>query len=183
MMGEIHTRRMTRGAAPAAEPLTLAEAKLYLRVDGGAEDALIADMLTTVREAAEGYLGKSLMTQGWVMTYQDYAPSCVPLAKGPVQSVESVVTRDRNGNATTLLAARYHLSPVEDALHLDAALMAHAIEVHYTVGYGDADDVPSSVRQGMLVHLAALYEDRLGGMTIPPASVTLYAPHREVRLA
>lgn len=43
-----------------AEPITLAEAKLHLRVDHAEEDALIGSLITTAREAAEHQLGGKL---------------------------------------------------------------------------------------------------------------------------
>lgn len=181
-MAEPHTRALKRGAQPLTEPLSLAEAKLYLRIDGDAEDSLVTDLVVAVREAAEEYLHKSLVTQRWTLTYEGYAPDCVPLPKGPVQGIVHVKTRDRAGGETVVDAALYHLSAVEDALHLESTLMAHAVEIAYDCGYGGAEDVPAPVRHGMLVHLAALYEDRLGGVQLPAASVSLYKPHRQARL-
>lgn len=42
------------------EPITLAEARLHLRVDHIDEDALIAVLITAAREAAEHQIGGSL---------------------------------------------------------------------------------------------------------------------------
>ena len=56
------------------------------------------------------------------------------------------------------------------------------IEIEYATGFGDlAADVPSSIRQGMLVHVANLYEHR-DSMSPPLVSHMLYSKHREVRL-
>lgn len=181
-MADTSPRMLSRSVPPAAEPLALAEAKLYLRVDGSGEDALITDMIAAVREAAEEYLRKSLVTQGWVLRYESYAPACVPLPKGPVQEVTQVKTVSRSGVETPVNPAMYHLAPSEDALHFDSVVLGHVVEIAYTAGYGDAEDVPASVKQGMLLHLAALYEDRPGAMEMPVAAVTLYKPHRAVRL-
>lgn len=181
-MAENLKRALKRSAPPLTEPLSLAEAKLYLRVDGSTEDGVITDMIVAVREAAEEYLHKSLVTQSWVLTYEGYAPNCVMLAKGPVQAISHVKTRNRNGIESTVNPLLYHLSAVEDALHFESAIMAYEVQITYSCGYGAAEDVPTSVRQGMLVHLAALYEDRLGGIQMPVASVFLYKPHRQVRL-
>lgn len=76
----------------------------------------------------------------------------------------------------------YHLSAMEDAVHFASALLAYEVQITYVCGYGDAEDVPAAVRQGMLLHLATLYDDRMGGMQMPVAAVALYKPHRKVRL-
>ena len=46
-----YPRLLLRVAAPASEPLTLAETKLYLRVDHTAEDTLMNNLITAAREA------------------------------------------------------------------------------------------------------------------------------------
>jgi uncharacterized phiE125 gp8 family phage protein len=181
-MGETISYAVKRSVQPVTEPLSLAEAKLYLRVDGCAEDALIMDMIVAVREAAENYLHKSLMTQSWILVCEKYTPSVIRLPKGPVQSISSVKTRDPNGNESVVGTGLYHLSAIEGAVHVESPILAHEIRITYACGYGDAEDVPSPVRQGMLMHLAALYEDRLGGINLPTSTIAFYRPYRNVRL-
>lgn len=181
-MAETLNRALRRTAQPLSEPLNLMEAKLFLRVDGDAENRMILDCISAVREAAEEYLRKSLVTQEWTLSYEGYAPSCVPLPKGPVQSMVQVKTRDRAGVETVMDSQLYHLARVADALHFVSVPLAYEIDITYCTGYGEAEEVPTSLRQGMLVHLAALYEDRIGGLAMPAATLALYKPHRFVRL-
>jgi uncharacterized phiE125 gp8 family phage protein len=56
-------RGLERIVPPALEPLTLAETKLYLRVDHPDDDQAILRLIQTAREAAEEYLRRSLLTQ------------------------------------------------------------------------------------------------------------------------
>ena len=182
-MADTHSHLLERRVEPGSEPLSLAEAKLFLRVDGSSEDSLITDMIAAVREAAEEYLRKSLITQSWAVTYDDYAPACTPLPKGPVQSVESVKSLTRAGTETTVDSDIYHLNAARDRLHFDSIVMGHEVEIVYEAGYGDANDVPGAIRQGMLGHLAALYDNRIEGIKIPASSIELYKPHRQVRIA
>lgn len=181
-MAETLNRALRRTMQPLTEPLNLMEAKLYLRVDNDAENGVILDCISAVREAAEEYLCKSLVTQEWTLTYAGYAPGCVPLPKGPVQSVVSVKIRDRAGVETTMDSQLYTLARAADVLHFESVPMAHEVDITYRAGYGETEEIPLSVRQGMLLHVAALYEDRIGGLAIPTATAALYKPHRVVRL-
>lgn len=181
-MAENPTRALSRTQQPDSEPISLAEAKLFLRVDHSDDDALIATLISAVRSHAEEYLRKSLASQTWKLTYEDYAPLCTPLPHGPVMEILSVIRRDRQGIATIVDAATYHLNARADQLHFDSMVMAYEVEVLYEAGYGEVEEVPASVRQGMLLHLATLYENRTGGIDLPAATLTLYKPHRAVYL-
>ena len=50
---------------PAVEPLTLAEAKLHLRVDIPDDDALISALITSVRQYAETITRRAFIQQTW----------------------------------------------------------------------------------------------------------------------
>jgi hypothetical protein len=59
--------------APAVDPISLAEAKEYLRVDLNEDDALITAMITAVTKKVESIIGRKLITQEWE-TYLDRWP-------------------------------------------------------------------------------------------------------------
>ena len=50
---------------PAIEPVTLGEAKAYLRVDGNADEALIRHLIKASRQAVEAYTNRCLIEQTW----------------------------------------------------------------------------------------------------------------------
>lgn len=167
---------------PAVEPVTLAEAKLYLRVDHSDEDTLISELIVTARQAAENYLQQSLITQEWKMSLDDYAPSTLPIPMGPVQAVDSVVSITRLAVSTTLSVEGYYLGAATDTLYFDAAPLGHQVDISYTAGYGDAStDVPEGIRTGIKRHTGLLYEDR-SLTTLHPEIQSLYVPYRRVRL-
>ena len=51
--------------SPNVEPLSLAEAKLHLRVDTNDEDTLISSLIVSARMAAENICRRALVTQSW----------------------------------------------------------------------------------------------------------------------
>ena len=50
---------------PAEEPVSLAEAKLHLRVDIADDDALITALISAARQAAETITGRQIVTARW----------------------------------------------------------------------------------------------------------------------
>jgi uncharacterized phiE125 gp8 family phage protein len=181
-MFEFPTRLLARTSEPAIEPVSLAEAKLYLRIDSSDEDTLIEGLIAAARLMAEEMTGRSLVTQGWGATYGEEVPAYVPLPFGPVQSITAVALIDEAGDETLMDASGYSLNAACTALCFEWLPDAFRTEIRYVTGYGDAaSDVPADIRQGILLHVAWLYEHR-DSMVPPNAVHTLYARYREVRL-
>ena len=166
---------------PEFEPVSLEEAKNFLRLDSDIEDSLLAQLIKTARQVAEEYLSKSLITQTLQMQFDYYAPAMVNLMRGPVQEIVTVIMVAQDYTESTLSPSAYYLSAGKRQLVFDAAPMGQVIQVQYIAGYGDAADVPAPVKQGILQHIAAMYENR-GQNDLPAAVRSIYAPYRTVRI-
>jgi len=185
-------------AAPAAEPISLAEAKAHLRVDANDDDTLIASLIAAARLLVERTLGLALVTQGWSY-YLDAWPQacCITLPLAPVQAVSAVTVHDADGGSTVLPADGYAADllsvPVRIVL-TDATPPAvtrpfNGFEVAFTAGYGAAaDDVPQPIRQALLLLVAHWFERREpvalgpGPQEVPAVAAGLLQPYRRVRL-
>lgn len=178
---------------PASEPISLAEAKLFLRVDHSAEDDLIALLITAAREAVEAAIGRALITRRvresldiWV---REAAQGAV-LGLGPVTDVVAVRLLADNGAQSVLDSERYRLDGNRDRPRLvfvdglPATLrQIGGIEIEYDCGYADeAEDLPVALRLATLQIVASLYELRQGGGPIPEAARALMRPFAPVRL-
>lgn len=168
---------------PASEPVTVSEAKNYLRVEHSTDDALITLMITAAREAAEAYLGTSFITQTWKLTVEDELPAIVPLRFGLVQSVISIVAKDEEGGSETIDAEGYRLSIDKRGVHILVPRTGFRFEIMYDAGYGgSASLIPGLIRQGILQHVAAMYEQREMSVPMPTMALQAYHPYKEISL-
>ncbi|MGE3622973.1 MAG: head-tail connector protein [Bdellovibrionales bacterium] len=185
---------------PAAEPVTLDEARLHMRVDATADDALLAGLITAARQWAENYTGRAFIAQTWQL-WLDALPDagsgtpyiCVP--RPPLLSVTSVATYDDADTATIRDAADYQADTAHEpgriALRRSLAGTArpmNGIGITYVAGYGaEGSAVPPPIRTAIL-HLAAHWYDHRGDtadITAPPVPLpvtALLAPYRIKRL-
>ncbi|KAF0176782.1 MAG: phage head-tail connector protein [Hyphomonadaceae bacterium] len=160
---------------PAIEPVSLAAAKLFLRVAHDAEDGLIARLVTAARELVEQSTGRALLTRRIRETRDQSAAEIFRCAFAPVSAVHDV---KRKG--TPLSADSWRLSAEEDRIVL---LAESADEVEYSAGYGEgADDAPEPLRHAVLLTVAALYEARAVEGAMPAAAQALAAPYVRLKL-
>lgn len=162
---------LTQLSPPAAEPLTLADAKLHLRVDADIteDDGLIAALIVTARQQAEHRTGRALVTQQWRLGLDRFADDSLELPLPKLQSVQSVTYLDADGVRQTLAGAEYdvvtdelvgRLLPAFGKTWPDCRIRTGSVQVSYTCGYGAASDVPQSIKAWMLLAIGAWYENR-----------------------
>ncbi len=168
---------------PEVEPLTLAEIKIYLRIDGNVEDEILTTMLKTSRQLAEEYMGCSIIRQKWKLTFFGRIDSNVALYKGPVNSVSSIKLYNRYNNASTIDSSKYYLNG-KHSLCLDGVYSSHRIEVEYLAGFAtDSANIPEVIRQGLLSQIAYFYENRgTGHNSLDHTARLLFNFFRNIRL-
>lgn len=157
---------------PAAEPVSITEAKLHLRVDGTDEDALITALIVAARAAAEHETGRSLVTQTLRLTLDAFpADGGIELLRGPVQSITQVQYVDAAGSTQTLSGSLYaldnaseysshYLLPAYGSTWPATREQANAVWVDYVAGYGNAAAVPQAIKQWILLAVGDMYANR-----------------------
>ena len=115
-------------AAPAAEPISLAETKAYLRLDGAAEDGLVTTLIAAARQHLEATMGLALIAQSWRVVLDDWpADGAVALPRAPLLSLTSVTAYDGNGDPQTLdvqqFATRSGLATAEQLASFPPTIM------------------------------------------------------------
>ena len=181
--------------APSVEPVSLDEAKAYLRVEHSDDDEVIAALVAGSRIHVEAQTRRALITQSWRLSADAWPPDGrMPVRPGPLQALGAVrvydfdnVAQDVDTQAFVLDRAGSALGFAPWAVPAPGRLIA-GIALDVTVGYGDAaTDVPEALRQAIRLLVAHWYENRglaaVGTVTVLPATVAaLLAPYRMLSL-
>jgi len=189
---------LTLVTPPAAEPVSLTEAKAHLRVEITDDDTVITNLITTARVDLENATSRAWITQTWDLVLDDFPASDeIKIPRPPLQSVTSITYKDKDGNSFTFDAANYVVDVdakpgrvvLADASTWPGATLypAGAVRVRFVAGYGDADDVPKPLRQALLLLLGHYYENReavlvsagINPAVLPLAIDRLIAHYRE----
>lgn len=152
-------------APPVAEPISLAQAKQYLRLeeDGTDFEAELALQITGARGRIESVTNTRLIDQTVELgaeSFEDF--DRLPI--GPVSSIEAITYRDSTGVEQTLEAADVDLvgAGLEMAVRPVTGswpAAAKSIKVRAIVGYGaDGSSVPPSVTIALLQQIRELFE-------------------------
>lgn len=183
-------------AGPAEEPVTLAEAKAFLRLDGTEEDALVTALVTAARATLEAETRRAFVTQSWRLTLDRWPGREIALPLAPVESIDAITVQVEGGteapDASSYVADLAHEPPrlvVKRGVRMptpepDAA----GIAIDFTAGHGGAADVPEPLRQAVLMLVAHWFETRspvgfdVSATEIPMMVAALLAPYRRMRL-
>ncbi|HEY0270672.1 MAG TPA: head-tail connector protein [Sphingomonas sp.] len=172
-----------------APPQAVADAKVYLRIDGSDEDALLATLAGAAIGLCERFTGLALFSAERFDTIPASRSEWRRLPATPVSAITSVAKLDTAGATTALPVDAY-------AIDIDAAgdgwvrLVAPHPSGRLLVGYtaGLAADWPTlaePLRRGVIRLAAYLHAHRDAADDAgPPAAVAaLWRPYRRMRLA
>ena len=173
---------------PVQEPVSLAEAKLHLRVDFPDDDALIVAIVTAARQHAEMLTRRQFVTARWKFVLDRFPgvgrngavvqaagePFFLPgnailLPKSPLQTVLGIDYLDAGNVLQTLPEADYvvdaacepaRITPVAGATWPITLPQIAAVSVLFDAGYGDAAAVPEGIKAWIKLRVGSLYEHR-----------------------
>jgi uncharacterized phiE125 gp8 family phage protein len=171
-------------AAPAEEPLSLAEAKAWLRLDADDEDSLVVALIAAARAHVEAVTRRKLVAQVWRMRRDGNSRDGehrLPFA--PLRHVVAVRILGAEGQPHALAPSQWSVvGAADDPRVRIASSLSGVIEIDAEFGYGAAQDTPAPLRQAIRALVAAWFEHR--GDTRPPAAVAdLLAPFVRARLS
>ena len=188
---------VTTLAAPAAEPLGLAEAKEYLRIGGDGEDGLVQSLIVGARARIEQLAGVAMITRTLRVT-MDWWPRgaiekrTVVMPVRPADELVAVRVFNGAGDAQTV-TDRFTLARGRSARLVWTSgsfpwpgQRYNGIEIDYAAGFGDEpDDVAEALRLAVKRLVAHAYHARdpetLRG-PLPEDVAGMISPWRRVRL-
>ena len=164
----------------ALEPISLAQAKNHLRVDGGDEDELISSLITAARMMVEAHTDRALLDQIWIFHFKPKAGFC----ELPLQPISNILSVEADGQ--TLASSDYQIEERGEAMAVRLDKGENA-KIEFVAGYGNqSSSVPKPLLQAILQLTAHWFENRgqpsLIGSHQPKAVLALLAPYRKVRL-
>lgn len=153
---------------PESEPVTLAELKLFTRVDFDEDDALITSLGIAAREFVEIATGRALMTQTLELVRPCFPLDALSLPRSPIQNITSVTYLDRSGDEGTLvLDTDYYLDLDSAPAVLSpsrywpaTADRSNAVRIRYVAGYETAEEVPHTLKTVICALVAHWYDNR-----------------------
>jgi uncharacterized phiE125 gp8 family phage protein len=182
---------------PRIEPVTLAEARQWLRDDSYDEDQIIQTLIVSARMTLEAFTRRFLLEQRWRLAY-DFWPetaisaNTIAIPFAPCRSIDAIRVYEVSSIPITMDTGNYHLSTSSDAARIvfqappPPPMRAHdSVEIDITVGYSaEPLQIPEPFRRAILMLVAAWHHQRGDGPeTILPDSVLrLVTPFRRERL-
>jgi len=157
--------------APTELAITLLEVKTHLRLDiaSTAQDTYLTSLIKAATLIGEKYTKRTFINTKF-MTYRDFFNGCIELKRSRLQTLEAF-QYSVNASFINVDSSLYYVTDETDfskiilkeesqyPTDIDSKLQSIAIE--FTAGYGvDNTFIPADVKEALLSHIAAMYEDR-----------------------
>lgn len=168
---------------PTSEPITLASAKLFLRIEHTADDEAVTRAISAARLAAEQYLRTALLPQTWDFIVANPCGSILRLPFGPATSITSITLTNEVGSSSVMDPANYRLSVDGFSIYFTNPQSIENLTVRFVASIAaTASDIPAPIIQGMLHHITVLMETREGNAPLPAQSIYNYQAYRRIAL-
>ena len=181
---------------PAGEPLSLAEARQFLRVEHADDDAVITALIAAARAHVEALTRRALLTQTWRIVLDAWpAHGRISPRIGSLKTLLAVRVFDASGVAHALEVESFVVDAAANVIAAPCwALSAPGrsvagIELDVICGFGAlASDVPADLIHALKILLAHWYDNRglapagSAAASQPAGLHALIAPYRGLSL-
>lgn len=177
---------MAESLVPGDAPVSLNEARGWLRLGATIDDAVVAGLVRAASNICEAFIGQWLVIR--------VAEEVLPLKNGriqpgarPVVGIDEVTLLFPDGGEAVLSDVDYRTSIDRDGtaqVTVGDLRGAVSVRVAYRAGIAEgANGIPEAIRQGILRMTQHLHEARDGAGAAPPAVIAaLWQPWRRLTL-
>lgn len=173
---------MAASPVPGDAPVSLNEARSWLRLGATTDDAVVAGLVRAATNICEAYIGRWLIVRAGEETLPLGHGAPGPSAR-PVVAIDDVTLLSPEGGETALGEEGYRATIARDGT---ARLTIHApgdavrVRVAYRAGMAATPNgIPEAIRQGLLRMTQHLHDARDGAGAAPPAAIAaLWQPWR-----
>jgi uncharacterized phiE125 gp8 family phage protein len=172
---------LIRITEPTAEPLTLQEAKDWVRESTNDNDSLLTALITVARQEAENRCGRAIALARFRLTLDEFPPQ-IDLPYPLVRQIISLSYREPDGNLAVLDAAGYVLDngnytsnwvyPAQNYEWPETWDEPNGVIVEFEAGF-DNQAVPENLKLWMKLAIGAWYDVR-AGMDLSPLPMNTY---------
>lgn len=159
--------------------IDLTTVKNFLKIDFSDDDELITKMIKTASSQCETYINKTLIETTYVYSLYELKGLSVILPFSPIKSISEINSIALDGTSTSVSSSSYNLDTVSGILNFKNEVNFYRLDIEYIAGLTTVND---ELIQGLLMHIARMYEDRSGYASIPTNSLNIYKKYRQIRL-
>lgn len=175
--------------APTLDPVTVAEMKEYLRIDGNEFDTTVANLIKAARDAAQDYQNRTFYTQTLELSFDRFPGMPVKIPRPPLQNLVSVKYINAEGIETAMDLNDFVVDkrsepgrvtfksgkswPSVQLQPIDSVIF------QFAAGNSDINKVPNTVKLAYMVFITHRFENP-GSEDIPQAFYTLLGSDRLV---
>lgn len=162
-----------------AEPVSVADQKLYMRIestDSTAEDGLIGSLITAARKQAEIITKRALVSQTWQLIFRDFDSStqAIELPRAPLSTASTnlsitFIEDTTVGNSTTVPSTAYTIDAASEPGRVFPSFdnewpdnvrdQRNAVTIQYVSGYSTTT-IPAPIVNWIKMRALDMYENR-----------------------
>jgi len=177
---------MAESPMPGEAPVSLNEARGWLRLGATVDDAVVAGLVRAATNICEAFIGQWLIVRA--------AEEILPIGEGmvrltgrPVVGIDSVALFASDGGETPLADGDYRAAIARDGsarVTIFRPGAAERLRIAYRAGIAEgANGIPEAIRQGIVRMTQHLHDARDGTGAAPPAAIAaLWQPWRRLTL-
>lgn len=143
---------------PKILPISIEEAKIYLKIDNNLEDQLIEDIIEAVVGHFENITSIAIAPQIWEIIYKYVDNSFIELPINPVSNIINIQWLDCN---LEKCGPRPKYKIIGNTIALESIALQEALLIKFKAGrINDQYFIPANIKLILLDHAAFLYENR-----------------------